>query len=60
MRDLKVILVLSAVAVILAIGIGVLLVINPSAALGLGPVLAAIAVIIRAIAGTGRSGRRRR
>jgi hypothetical protein len=59
MRDLKIVLVLAAVAVILAVGIGILIVINPVAGIGLGPVLAAIAVIIRAIGGTGRTGRRR-
>lgn len=52
MRDLKTIIVLSVVAIPLVTGIVVLAVINPYAALGLAPVLLAVAAIVRAIAGS--------
>jgi hypothetical protein len=51
MHDIRTIIALSIVALILIGGIGVLAVINPYAALGLAPVLMAVAVIVRAISG---------
>lgn len=51
MTDIRIVIVLAAAAVILTIAIAVLAVINPIAALGLSPVLIAIAAIIRAIRG---------
>lgn len=51
MRNTKSVVILSVVAVILVIGIGICTVINPWAAVGLAPVLVAIAVIITAIGG---------
>jgi hypothetical protein len=51
-RDTRSIVILSVVAVILVFGIVGCIVINPWAAAGLAPILVAIAVIIRAIAGS--------
>ena len=51
MHDTKIVIILSVVATVLVLGIGVCIVINPLAAIGLAPVLAAISLIIRAIAG---------
>jgi ABC-type transport system involved in cytochrome bd biosynthesis fused ATPase/permease subunit len=51
MTDIRIIVVLAVAAVVLTGGIAVLAVINPVAALGLAPVLMAIAVIIRSIRG---------
>jgi len=51
MHDIRTIIVLSLVALILIGGIGVLAVINPYVALGLAPILMAVAVIVRAISG---------
>lgn len=51
MRDTKTVIVLSAVATVLGLGIGVCIIINPLATIGLAPTLAAISLIIRAIGG---------
>jgi hypothetical protein len=51
MNENKRIVALAAVAVVLGVGVMVLAVINPYAALGLAPVLLAVAGIIRAIRG---------
>jgi hypothetical protein len=54
MRDKQTTLILAATASILVLSVVVGIVINPLVAIGLAPILGAIAVIIRAIAGTGR------
>lgn len=51
MHDIRTVIVLSLVALILIGGIGLLTFVNPYAALGLTPVLMAVAVIVRAISG---------
>lgn len=51
MRDTKTVIVLSAVATVLVLGIGACIAINPLAAIGLAPTLVAISLIIRAIGG---------
>jgi hypothetical protein len=51
MNDFRTLILLSLVALLLTGGIGVLAVISPYAALGLAPVLIAVAVILRAISG---------
>lgn len=50
-HNTKSLVILSVVAVILVIGIGICTVINPWATVGLAPILVAIAVIIKAISG---------
>jgi hypothetical protein len=52
MRDTSSIIVLSVVAIILVLGIGLFIAINPWVAVGLAPILVAISVIIRAIGGS--------
>jgi hypothetical protein len=51
MRNTKIVIVLSVVATVLVLSIGVCIAINPLAAIGLAPVLAAISLIIRSIGG---------
>lgn len=65
MRDTRTIIVLSAVTLLLVAGIGILIFLNPYTALGLAPVLLAVAAIVRALAGntdgpTGTSRKRTR
>jgi hypothetical protein len=52
MRDTSSIIVLSVVAIILVLGIGLFIAINPWVAVELAPILVAISVIIRAIGGS--------
>jgi hypothetical protein len=52
MRDTKSIVVLSIVAAILVLGIGLYITLNPWVAVGLAPILVAISVIISAIGGS--------
>jgi hypothetical protein len=51
MHDTRTVIVLSIVALVLVLGIGVCIVINPLAAIGLAPIVVALAPIIRAIGG---------
>jgi hypothetical protein len=51
MRNTATIIILSVVATVLVIGIGVCITIKPFTAIGLAPILAAISMIIRAIRG---------
>lgn len=55
MRKIKTVVVLSAVAIVLVLGIVTCIAINPLAAIGLAPTLAAISLIIRAISGGSRN-----
>jgi hypothetical protein len=52
MRDTKSIVILSVVAIILVLGIGLYITLNPRVAVGLAPILIAVSVIIHAIGGT--------
>lgn len=58
MYEFRTVVVLAAVTIVVTGGLMVLSAISPYAALGLAPVLTAIAMIIRAIRGSKDAGRR--